>query len=152
MSDLVEFLRARLGEDEAAFTLPEWQPDVGGDWTLSGDGFFATYWPDNTVSASIYRGDDQVATSGIVSRRSRAECQAFAEGWIREHTRVLADIEAKRQIVQTYIATLAHEQQFQGQGTASAVADGARAVAEGVVRLLALPYADHPEYRPEWAP
>ena len=72
---------------ESSVTLPEWHPDCGGDWVLSGDGFFANYWPDNTVSASITDGFDgpTLAESGIVSKDSRAACQSFAEGWVREH-------------------------------------------------------------------
>ena len=74
---------------------PAWRPDCGGDWTLSGDGFFANCWPDNTVSASIWHGDERCATSGVVARRTRAECQAFAEQWIRENLHN-AHIEATR--------------------------------------------------------
>ncbi|MFD0408613.1 DUF6221 family protein [Kitasatospora sp. NPDC127116] len=47
--------------------------------------------------------------------------------------RVLADVDAKRRV-------LADVESF--------TEDGALAV----LQLLALPYADHPDYRPEWAP
>jgi len=72
---------------ESTIELPEWQPDCGGDWVLSGDGFFANYWPDCTVSASITDGFDgpTLAESGIVPKMSKALCQSFAENWIREH-------------------------------------------------------------------
>lgn len=100
--------------------LPEWTPDCGGDWCLNvgalshepGVGAFANYWPDNTVSASVYVDGKDVAKSGIVAHASKAECQAFAEHWIRDH---LAD-------------------------------------ASPVLRLLALPNADHPDWREEWRP
>ncbi|MEU5156766.1 DUF6221 family protein [Glycomyces sp. NPDC021274] len=74
-------------ERESKVTLPEWKPDCGGDWVLSGTGFFANYWPDNTVSASITDGFDgpALADSGIVPKESRAACQLFAEEWIRQH-------------------------------------------------------------------
>ncbi|MFG3340547.1 DUF6221 family protein [Glycomyces sp. NPDC048151] len=71
---------------ESRVDLPEWTPDCGGDWCLSGPGFFANYWPDNTVSASI--GGEEgpgIAASGIVARETRTACQAFAEDWIRQH-------------------------------------------------------------------
>lgn len=70
--------------------LGEWTPDCGGDWCLSGPRWFANYWPDNTVSASIYEGEDgdgqltdEVARSGIMSGVSKADCMAKAEDWIR---------------------------------------------------------------------
>jgi hypothetical protein len=66
--------------------MPEWEPDCGGDWTLSAPGFFATYWPDNAVSATIYDNNGEIsATSGIVRLEDRLSCQSFAEKWIREH-------------------------------------------------------------------
>jgi len=66
--------------------LPDWHPDCGGDWVLSGPGFFANYWPDNCVSASIIEGEDgkEIASSGLVYLDSKAECQAFAERWIKD--------------------------------------------------------------------
>lgn len=72
---------------ESIVELPDWKPDCGGDWVLSGTGFFANYWPDNTVTASITDGFDgpTLADSGIVPRESRAACQLFAEEWIRQH-------------------------------------------------------------------
>lgn len=70
---------------------PEWRPDCGGDWVLSGswalsgEGFFANYWPDNTVVASILDGFDgnELATSGIQAFASKAQCQSYAECWIK---------------------------------------------------------------------
>jgi len=59
--------------------------------------------------------------------------------------RVLAECAAKRQIValhQRYLVALNQE---------SRDADR-RCSLEPVVRLLALPYADHPDYREEWRP
>lgn len=75
--------------------LPEWTPDCGGDWCLSsgnsegpGITFFANYWPDHTVSASIYADGHAVHKSGIVARQTKIECQFFAERWIVEHLSV----------------------------------------------------------------
>jgi len=141
MSDLTEFLLARVAEDEAAFTLPEWTPDCGGDWCLSADGFFANYWPDNTVCASAYRGDVEVATSGIVSLGSRAECQVFAERWVRDHSRVLAECEAKRRIVEE-CADLAY--------SAGVFSTAEEDLAVTILRMLAQPYAPHEQFREEW--
>lgn len=75
--------------------LPEWTPDCGGDWCLSsgnsegpGITFFANYWPDHTVSASIYADGHAVHKSGIVARQNKIECQSFAERWIIDHLSV----------------------------------------------------------------
>jgi hypothetical protein len=73
--------------------LADWMPDCGGDWCLSGGapsdeqgaGYFANYWPDDTVSVSVYVDGDDVAASGIVKRRTRVECQAFAEEFVRDN-------------------------------------------------------------------
>lgn len=63
--------------------------NVGSPSHEPGIGAFANYWPDDTVSASVYIDGEDVARSGIVARRSRAECQAFAEQWIRDHWPVM---------------------------------------------------------------
>lgn len=75
--------------DVPAPSLGAWRSDCGGDYTLSGEHagvfYFANYWPDNTVSASIYLEEDgdRVAGSGIVQRSSFDDCKRFAESWIR---------------------------------------------------------------------
>lgn len=58
--------------------------------------------------------------------------------WVTNPAAVLADCEAKRQIVAT----------CQGYAGEHINAGGY----ERVLRLLALPYADHPAYREEWKP
>lgn len=65
--------------------LNDWHPDCGGDWVLSGPNYFANYWPDNTVIASILDGPDgnELATSGIQPFPSKAQCMAYAEWWIQ---------------------------------------------------------------------
>lgn len=89
--------RRLVARETAPIQLGEWTPDCGGDWCLNGPRYFANYWPDNTVSASIYANDDhedpgdQIAESGIMAGDSRADCQAKAERWIREHL-VMANV------------------------------------------------------------
>jgi hypothetical protein len=64
--------------------------------------------------------------------------------------RVLADVEAKRRII-----ALNDEATTDAQSSDYLVAGPARLLGrafEPVLRLLALPYAAHPDYRPEWAP
>jgi len=54
--------------------------------------------------------------------------------------RVLAECEAKRRIVELV------------RPDPSMPVDSGRFVSAGVLMLLALPYADHPDYRDEWRP
>lgn len=79
-------LRPEANDDpKMPIKLNDWHPDCGGDWVLSGPGYFANYWPDNTVSAMLNDSEgNQINHSGIQHGISRAECQAFAERWIRE--------------------------------------------------------------------
>jgi hypothetical protein len=73
--------------------------------------------------------------------------------------RILAEVDAKRQLLKLhrnesgYCAVCAHPEDFDED------ADGNREWIRTAivwpcptVRLLTLPYADHPEYRPEWSP
>jgi hypothetical protein len=57
-------------------------------------------------------------------------------------SRVLADLEAKRQIVAMWQKANANR-----EGTSDI-----ESVLDDVLRLLATPYADHPDYREEWKP
>lgn len=84
--EIVTALRPEANDEpKPPVKLNDWHPDCGGDWVLSGPGYFANYWPDNTVSAVIQDASgNELADSGIQSGISRAECQAFAERWIRE--------------------------------------------------------------------
>jgi hypothetical protein len=70
--------------------------------------------------------------------------------------RVLAECSAKRQIVQA-CRDARPETQFLGTrppGMADfpIAAHGQHQLAAVILALLALPYADHPHYRPEWRP
>lgn len=62
----------------------------------------------------------------------------------RESARVLAECEAKRRIV-----AIASEQMEVGRRT---LARGWEQMAWDALEALALPYADHPDYQPEWRP
>ena len=100
VDDLVAFLRARLDEDETAAT-------AGVQW-------FST---------------DDLAPNGGFSRAA----QAAKRGDIRSvgawhPARVFREVEAKRVIVDSHVATAA------------------------MLRLLAAVYSDHPDYREEWKP
>lgn len=84
--EIVTALRPESNDEpKPPVKLNDWHPDCGGDWVLSGPGYFANYWPDNTVIADILDVEgNALDCSGIQHGISRAECQAFAERWIRE--------------------------------------------------------------------
>lgn len=84
--------KRRIVELHSRVSLPAWEPDCGGDWCLAGGetegpgwGFFANYWPDNTVSASVFYDGEKIKGSGIVAHQSKADCQSFAEHWVRDN-------------------------------------------------------------------
>lgn len=112
--DLVAFLRARLDEDEAAAKLAARE---GGTWTqddpqrypgsissLGGQVVYAEGAPDENQAPHIARHDP---------------------------ARVLREVEAKRAILDEYLAAPGWPQD---------------------VVLLAAVYSDHPDYRDEWKP
>lgn len=112
---LTDFLLARIAEDEAAA-----QRAAGHPYDIVG-----TPWGDPY---------DIVADD----RSSRAD------HWLAvAPARVLAECEAKRQIVERCTALLRVEVWEY---------DDAPDLVEAVLCDLALPYADHPDYREEWKP
>lgn len=122
MSDLVAFLRARYDEDaEKALAASP------GPWSPNAEA-------DEVVACDGITVADGFALSG---RQLRATVEHIAE-W--DPARVLADVDAKRRILERAVAEI----ESQDPPRASAI------FASGVLLLLALPYADHPDYRQEW--
>lgn len=121
MSDLVEFLLARVAEDEV-IARHEW---------------------DELQARALGAG-------GLVSRLSLGEVNGVPVTCI-DHTRVLAECESKRRIVEEHSDQPGCPHECQGW-----LDSGRRDVAIWescpTLRLLALPYADHPDYREEWSP
>ncbi|MCT9092817.1 DUF6221 family protein [Streptomyces sp. ASQP_92] len=117
MDDLVQFLRDRLDEDaEAAGTA------TPGPWHADGGSVYATHPTDEVVSYTD--------SAEHIARHNPA--------------RVLADIEAKRQILDLHVAEPGQHPDFCGHDKHELPCP--------TLRLLALPYADHPDYREEWRP
>jgi hypothetical protein len=82
----------------------------------------------------------RIAEDEAVALRARDNAGSFGVGghmvaWTPG--RVLAECEAKRRII---------ERVSEVKWT------GSYAVRDVVLEILALPYADHPDYRPEWRP
>jgi hypothetical protein len=122
VSGLVEFLRARLDEDEQAA---------------------------------------RAAAGLTVDAQGYEEVLTHLQRW--GSARVLAEVEAKRRIVDLHLPTTSEyhlgKTDEDGYGTVNPVCPTCGTPDEYAVqapcptlRLLALPYAGHPDYRAEWAP
>jgi hypothetical protein len=126
--ELVEFLRTRLDEDEQrakAATPGPWMPE-GDDDTDD------EVWTAHDGEHGELVGDTVAYVRG--GERMRANVAHIAR---HDPARVLAEVDAKRRIIAECERTLAYE-------------DHGHAVAEFVLQGLALPYADHPDFREEW--
>ena len=141
MRDLIDFLRARLDEAEAAARRVR-QP-----YRLYVD-------EDGRLSEPLRHTDPHGERDG--------EYQQWPEGddrmpnhiatWMLAYdpARVLADVEAKRYMVDFWSAAYQNPQdseRFSGPDW-----DQVRRNAQWTLRLLALPYATHPDYREDWRP
>jgi hypothetical protein len=129
-NDLVTFLRSRLEEEEqlarAASPAP-WSATAEHDEVLAADG--------ETVA-------DGFALSS--SKQLRATVDHIVR---HDPARVLREVEAKRRILDDLERFIAGGRDLPTDERAAG-----KATASGIVRLLALPYADHPAYRAEWRP
>jgi hypothetical protein len=127
MDDLIAFLNARLDEDAETAKAPE-------SWTAF----------DENESTGTRRVDVDHSIERVV---------ACTRAWRGVHiarydpARALCEVAARRRIIQVMEAqmkaTLSLDEAQRKWVTASATA---------VLRLLAAVYADHTEYRQEWAP
>lgn len=115
MSDLVDFLRARLDEDE--------QAAKGAPWELDNEGW--PFWIDAPIE---YDSD---------------AAEAYRDRFTP--TRVLREVEAKRRTVAL------HCDPRGGDPSCSSIDYPENAEDCETLLLLTLPYADHPDYRQEWA-
>jgi len=146
--DIVEFLRARYAERRAlaeAATVPSgWEirpnhSDYAPAWEVCGvsdGGTIAEVIGDGWEGGGVWHEAD--------ARFIAANGPAY----------VLADLAAKERIIEEAYA--ARENWRHGAGTMGTTEEVARAterrdVLTFVARLLAAPYADHPDYGPAWA-
>lgn len=121
-ADLVEFLRARLDEDQA------------GAQTAGSESWFRDTFLQGTVAVCDSTGDPIVYDEGSMEE---AHVQHIAR-W--NPARVLAEIDAKRRIID-HLVWAAEPGHTVYAGPAGVM-----------LRWLAIPYRDHPDHRPEWAP
>ena len=140
---LTAFLLARIAEDEAvARSATQGSPsgDGYGPWRESFDG------DRPAVSVFGYPGDR------VIVRFDEYTDQDHVIRWQPE--RVLAECEAKRRIVddRTYATEELRPTDTPGRFDRVQVRVPYAIDDEELLGLLALPYADHPDYRQEWKP
>jgi hypothetical protein len=134
MDHLITFLRARLDDDEQVAKSAA--DEAGDSWDAGG----------------AYSDAVLAKNGGVII------CGPYAGGFLddalRQHiarhdpARVLRDVEAKRRAVDLCVEWINRP-----VGQIDRVADDAFVEAgESLLRLLALPYADHKDYRKEWRP
>ncbi len=140
MTDLITFLRARTEEDRQAALAAGSQARYD-EWDAAGS-----------------RVDDEIGRShwevvGIAQPPMTPAARAVSEHiatW--DPKRVLADVEAKRQIIdawENHLASVEHNKDdYDHQQYARDAASGL----EIAVRALAAVYAAHPDFRDEWRP
>lgn len=123
-ADLVAFLRARLDEDErAALNAPP------GPWHYDRKRFAVTC---DGYPVASWRHEGKLTDGSPLLDRTGEYMERF------DPARVLAEVDAKRQMIDECAVTIS-------QGLSVGLA-------ETMLAMLALPYADHPAYREEWRP
>lgn len=143
MTDLTDFLLARVAEDEQAA-----RAAASGAWTYGDiDSVAGGTIYDPTVAIACVEWDNEPVDPRI--RRTRLESQADATGvHIARHdpVRVLADCQARRQIIERYQHKAESMARYPNQGNAN----GLVALTE-VLQLMAQSWRDHPDFDPAWA-
>jgi len=119
--NLVEFLRARLDEDEQAA-----RAATAGPWYV------------DDIDQELRTADVYAADGRVTSAYTEPCCSVEDATHIARHdpARVLAEVDAKRRILERH----------------SSCDDTSFGEPCEDLRLLALPYSDHPDYRQEWRP
>lgn len=142
MSDIAEFLEARLAEDdEAARNAAGWDPTgsvrAAGAWSREGINSVI----DSSRRLVIY-GDGPAPASAQTEHIAR-----------HDPARVLREVEAKRRILAQEEEARAHYDHVKSSATYPVETSIGHVVALAtVIRHLASAYSDHPDYREEWRP
>lgn len=129
IGDLVEFLRARLDEDDEAAR------DAAG-WDPTGSSRAAGLWRRDGIN-SVIDSSDRLVIYGDGPEPTDAQAEHIAR---HDPARVLREVEAKRRIVETIIR---HSEEGWGS------LDIGHLVVRDLAPLAAV-YSDHPEYQPHW--
>ncbi|MGW3166969.1 DUF6221 family protein [Streptomyces sp. NPDC001142] len=160
MADLVTFLRDRLDEDARN---AEARRGIFPSPAVNDDGSVCLHVrPGGNMAITWYRNPAE-GWDDMAKLRNWANTE---HGWTQE--RVLREVDAKRQIVDAYLPPgidphpgqpcINYEGQDPAEHTRRNACSRHLAASERLLhndyalRLLALPYADHPDYQPEWRP
>jgi hypothetical protein len=134
MDDLVQFLRDRLDEDEMVASAA-----TEGPWSVDNDDY----------AEAIY-GADQSAVIGGGRWGGEASVFESTEDAIHiarhDPARVLREVEAKRRLLDVVLPDVRN-----GDAMVEDEWGGESNMWWNLLSTLALPYADHPDYRSEWA-
>ncbi|MFD9763198.1 DUF6221 family protein [[Kitasatospora] papulosa] len=150
MDDLVQFLKDRLAEDEEIAKDPTHATWATAEWRFN-DAGEAPY---------VDLGTNHLDS---VSSLNESEMRHIAR---HDPARVLAEVGAKRRLLAGYatavdrieeLVSLCERLKAEGKDAFASDMDRIttihrRDVLHEVLHLLALPYADHPDYRQSWRP
>lgn len=147
MTDLVTFLRARLDIDEQVA-----REALAGEWRNAST---SSHYEDAAgPSEAVFTALPDAGLTVVARTGARGDRAAMVNAeHIARHdpARVLAEVDAKRRIIARYTSAVEDSAEDEdGYYDENRFEDARQLVP--VLRLLALPYADHPDYRPEWAP
>ncbi len=139
---LTEFLLARIAEDEALA-----RDATRGPWELVDRGHSIKIVGDEPPYNSLAKWDQNDLPRGLHWLSDAPDLVHIVR---HDPARVLAECDAKRRIVEHLAETAAKcppdDWPDEGGMELAPLADQSRYL----LRLLALPYADHPDYQPEW--
>lgn len=174
MTNLVDFLRARLDEDERIARAASgstvvgepgnWQPSPGGDeWeACAGDieeELLVALRPGLPRPPEVMSGywGAWVSNDPTHDPAAGSAMPALTHAARHDPARVLAEVSAKRQQIDEHRPSRPPYMPHHTRGcstctTAQAWDDLANEANCRTLRLLALPYVAHPEYREEWKP
>jgi hypothetical protein len=152
IEDLVAFLRARLDDDKQTARMAA-EPE---QWAVLNrqprPDWYVQHWADPDQTAVVADPESSaypvaMTPKGMEERDAEARAAHIAR---HDPARVLADVEAKRGVLQ-----LAAKAQEEAESPDHLVRRPARVMLlalEPVLQHLALAHADHPDYREEWRP
>ncbi|MFD7661098.1 DUF6221 family protein [Streptomyces sp. NPDC059788] len=143
MNDLTQFLRDRLGEDEAAArATTERQPYD--EWDAAGAGDDSDSRLSHWEVVKIARPHATPAAKSVSEHIAR-----------HDPARVLAEVDAKRRLLVVHAKSSSYDGCVicdDGNDSCGCMGGAHWEYPCDTVKLLALSYADHPDYRQEWRP